>query len=389
MLDYFLKTRAWTKQLIEPLQTEDCVLQPVQEVSPPKWHMAHTSWFFEEFVLKPFVKDYKVFSEDYAYLFNSYYNHVGQRNPRDNRGSISRPSTKVIRQYRQHVTEAVSLFWKQLQEHKDWPEISRRLEIGINHEQQHQELLLTDIKYILGTQPFYPLYVEEGAPDCDWSAEKALEWNRVEEGMYLIGHEGNDFCFDNEKGAHDVFLESFEIADRAVRNDEYLEFIEAGAYQDFQWWLAEGWDWVLANQMDSPLYWVKKEDQWFRYSLSGLIPLEPFGPLMHVNYYEADAFARWKGARLPTEFEWEAAFQINPDWMYSPVWEWTASAYLPYPGFKTEPGALGEYNGKFMVNQMVLRGGSLATPEGHWRPSYRNFFHPHLQWQFSGIRLVR
>lgn len=389
MLEQFLKTRNWTETLVEPLENEDFVLQPVVDVSPPKWHLAHTTWFFENFVLKPFVKEYTEFDSRFGFLFNSYYNHVGERTNRDHRGYISRPGVLEIMNYRRHVTEAVSLFWKQLEEHKNRLEIMKRLELGINHEEQHQELLLSDIKYILGTQPYYPAYVASDAPDCEWKAEKVLEWNTVAEGMYTIGYEGKGFCFDNETNAHEVFLPAFEVADRAVRNDEYMEFIESGAYQDFQWWLSEGWDWVQKTQAEAPLYWIKQEGSWWYYTLEGLKKVDPLGPVMHVSYYEAEAFARWKGARLPTEFEWEAAFQVNPDWMTSPVWEWTGSAYLPYPGFKPASGALGEYNGKFMINQMVLKGSSLATPDGHWRPSYRNFFHPHLQWQFSGIRLAR
>lgn len=389
LLDEFLKTRVWTEKLAEPLEIEDQVVQPVIEVSPPKWHLAHTTWFFETFILQAFVEDYKVYNPDYSYLFNSYYNHVGKRSDRNQRGYMSRPTVKQILSYRRHVSEAISLFWEKLEKHARHKEIFRRLELGIHHEQQHQELLLTDIKYILGHQYLKPPYVSKEAPDTGWFADKELEWNTVKEGMYRIGHEGGGFAFDNELGAHDVFLPAFEMSDRAIVNHEYIEFIEAGGYDDFKYWLSEGWDWVQEYEAKSPMYWEKKDGKWFRYSLEGLIEIEAFGPLMHVNYFEADAFARWKGARLPTEFEWEAAFQVNPDWMYSPVWEWCASAYLPYPGFKIAEGALGEYNGKFMSGQMVLRGASLATPEGHWRPSYRNFFHPQYQWQFSGIRLVR
>ena len=388
LLDEFFKVRVWTEKLTEPLETEDFVVQPIQDVSPPKWHLAHSTWFFETFILKPFAKEYREFHPDYNYLFNSYYNHVGERSQRNERGFLSRPTVAEILKYRQHVTEAMGIFWKELREHPQSAEVMKRLELGIQHEQQHQELLMTDIKYILGHQYLRPAYLEEEAPDTGWKAEKDLEWNKIPEGMYTIGHEGRDFCFDNEKGVHEVFLPAFEIADRAIVNGEYLEFIEAGGYSDFRWWLSDAWDWLQKTGVDSPMYWFREGNTWKRYSLGGPTAIDPMGPLMHVNFYEADAFARWKGARLPSEFEWEAAFQVNPDWMYSPVWEWTNSAYLPYPGYRSDEGALGEYNGKFMVNQMVLRGGSLATPEGHWRPSYRNFFHPHLQWQFSGIRLA-
>lgn len=389
LLEQFLKTRAWSEALVEPLETEDFVVQPVVDVSPPKWHLAHTTWFFENFVLKPYVANYIEYDPKFGFLFNSYYNHVGKRSQRDERGFLSRPTVKIIMQYRQHVSEAIALFWEDLDKHKHKAEIMRRIEIGINHEQQHQELLLTDIKYILGHQYLMPPYVSKDAPDTGWLAEKELEWNAVPEGLYTIGHEGGGFAFDNEKEPHQVFVNSFEMADRAITNAEYLEFIEAGGYKDFRYWLSEGWDWVQKQGAEAPMYWRFIEGRWKYYTLGGLQEIEGGSPLMHVNYYEADAFARWKGARLPTEQEWEIAFQFNPDWMYSPVWEWCASAYLPYPGFKVEEGALGEYNGKFMSGQMVLRGGSLATPDGHWRPSYRNFFHPHLQWQFSGIRLVR
>ncbi|MDX5320830.1 MAG: ergothioneine biosynthesis protein EgtB, partial [Bacteroidota bacterium] len=356
LLEEFLKCRAWTERLVEPLEREDQVVQPILEVSPPKWHLAHTTWFFETFVLQPYVKDYQVFHPEFSFLFNSYYHQVGDRVSRDSRGFMTRPTVKEIMHYRRHVSEALGIFWEFLEKHPQFSEIRERMILGINHEQQHQELLLTDIKYILGTQYLQPEYVIKDAPDTGWFAEKDLEWNSVEEGTYTIGHEGEGFCFDNEKQAHEVFLRGFEIADRAIVNREYIDFIESEAYQDSSFWLSDGWEWLQQTQNSAPLYWKKRDGVWWRYSMGGLIQVEDFGPLMHVNYYEADAFARWMNARLPTEAEWEAAFQVNPDWMYSPVWEWCATAYLPFPGFKIQEGALGEYNGKFMVNQMVLKG---------------------------------
>ncbi|MBI1221311.1 MAG: ergothioneine biosynthesis protein EgtB [Bacteroidetes bacterium] len=389
LLDEFLKTRVWTEKLVDPLTTDDMVVQPASQVSPPKWHLAHSSWFFEHFILKAFVKEYKEYHPDFDYLFHSGLNGMGEGIPLEKRGTITRPDIKEVFFYRQHVSEAMSLFWEQLEKHTQSADIMKKIELGVQHEQHHQELLLADIKYILGNQFLHEPYVKKEAPDTGWYADKILGWNQVDKGMYTIGHENGGFCFDNERAAHNVSLQAFEMADRAIVNHEYLEFIEAGGYENFNLWLRDGWDWVKRTGAAVPMYWKKIDGKWQRYSLQGVIDVEENGPLLHVNYYEADAFARWKGARLPTEFEWEAAFQVNPDWMYSPVWEWCASAYLPYPGFKITQGALGEYKNRFMVGQMVLRGASLATPEGHWRPSYRSFLYPDAQWHFSGIRLVR
>lgn len=380
LLKHFLKTRAWTEVLVKSLETEDFVVQPASEGMTPKWHLAHTTWFFENYVLKPYVPEYRDYNTLYSFLFEHFEAHSGL---------YSRPTVKDIFQYRQHVSEAVALFWKQLNEHKSLPEIMKRVELGVHLEEQHQELMLADIKYILGKQFLKPRYVEKDAPDTGWLAEKALGWNEIPEGLYTIGHEASGFAYDNEKDAHKIFLGAFEIADRATTNEEYLEFIDAGGYEKADLWLAEGWEWVKRNETKAPLYWEMPDRTWQYFTLSGMMEVEPDGPLMHVNYFEADAFARWKGARLPTEEEWEVAFQVKPDFMYSPVWEWTNSAYLRYPGYHNQEGPLGAYTGKLKSGRMVLRGGSLATPEGHWRPSYRNYLTPVSQAQFSGIRLVR
>ncbi|MHB1278763.1 MAG: ergothioneine biosynthesis protein EgtB [Bacteroidia bacterium] len=380
LLKHFLKTRAWTEVLVKPLETEDFVVQPDVEGMTPKWHLAHSTWFFENYVLKPYVPEYQEYNPVYSVLFERFDTHIGL---------YSRPTVKDIFQYRQHVSEAVALFWKQLNENKALPDIMKRIELGVHLEEHHQELLLTAIKFILGKQFLRPKYIEKDAPDTGWLAEQAMGWNEIPEGLYTIGHEPEGFAFDNEKGAHKVFLPAFEIADRAITNKEYLEFIEAGAYADQNLWLEEGWDWVKRHSASAPLYWELVDGSWQYYTLEGMRHVEPDGPLMHVNYFEAEAFARWKGARLPTEEEWEVAFQVKPDWMYSPVWEWTNSAYLPYPGYLSQPLPLGEFTGKLRSGHMVLRGGSLATPEGHWRPSYRNHLLPVRQAQFSGIRLVR
>lgn len=401
-LQRFRQVRKQSSLLCGPLETEDYVAQPITDVSPPKWHLAHTTWFFENFILVPFAPNYQVFHPEYCYLFNSYYVSVGARWMRAERGSLTRPSVKDIYAYRAHVDEAMERYFDQ----KVGDEVLEIFELGLQHEQQHQELLLYDIKYILGQNPLFPPYAQKEIAAS--SAAPSLQWLRVEEGLYGIGHQGSSFHFDNEKGHHKVFLEAFEVASHTVTVGEYLEFVQNGGYAETTLWLSEGWDWVSANEVQSPLYWIKQDGGWYYYTLQGLVPLNLNEPVSHVSFFEADAFARWKGLRLPTEFEWEAAsgqygnksgnFVENgkyrpvsteePDF-FGNLWEWTASAYRPYPRYAPPAGAIGEYNGKFMINQMVLRGGSYATPKDHIRKTYRNFFHPHLQWLFSGFRLAR
>jgi len=372
--------RQYTEDLCEPLQLEDYIPQPVDFVSPPKWHLAHTSWFFEEFVLVKLLKNYQRYHPDFSYLFNSYYNHMGSRVIRTDRGNITRPGVKEVYRYRAHVNEAMH----RLMAEALTPELEEIIILGLNHEQQHQELLITDLKYILGHNPIFPVY-KKGFTLTEGQNEES-GWASVKEGIYEIGFDQGDFHYDNELGRHKVYLEDFEISKSLVTNGEYLGFIRNGGYQNFDLWLDEGWQWVKAQDAQSPLYWHEIDGEWQNYTLGGLQKVNPDSILCHVNFYEASAFAAWKGMRLPTEFEWEAA---APQLAWGQRWEWTNSAYLPYPRFSKAPGAIGEYNGKFMVNQMVLRGGSTATSPGHSRATYRNFFHPHLQWQCAGVRLVQ
>ena len=380
LADLFLETRQYSEDLCQPLEIEDYVVQPVVDVSPPKWHLGHTTWFFEEFIIKPYLPGYRIFDEDFAFVFNSYYESVGKRVVRANRGNLSRPSVQDVYKYRHYVTEAI----KSLFESEQDKELLYLLEIGIHHEKQHQELLLTDIKFILGNNPLLPVYSENKVENKAQSP--TLNWIKMDAGIYEIGHQGEGFYYDNELGRHRVFLESYQIADRLVTNAEFLEFIQDGGYDHFDNWHAEGWDWVRLNQVRAPLYWHLIDDTWQQFTLRGLKEIELMAPVTHLSYYEAFAYSQWKGCRLPTEFEWEVA---QEQFQWGARWEWTESAYLPYPGYKKAEGALGEYNGKFMVNQKVLRGGSVATPSNHTRSTYRNFFHPHLRWQFTGLRLAR
>ena len=377
--DQFLKTRKETETICSPLQTEDYVVQPMENVSPPKWHLAHTTWFFEQFVLVKYDNNYKVFHPDFAYLFNSYYNNMGKRTQRQDRGFVTRPSVSKVYEYREYVTNAIENILK------DQPsnEVLDLVEIGIHHEQQHQELLAYDIKYILGTQPTFPSIGNV----FGWEAERQKqEWISFQEGLYEIGHTGGGFCFDNELPSHKVYLQDFQISNRLVTNGEFLEFMEDGGYTNFNLWHDEGWHFIQNNGIAHPLYWHYHDGAWQQYHFNGLEKLNPDVPVSHISMYEAYAFANWKGMRLPTEFEWEVAADKLA---WGQLWEWTHSAYLPYPGFKQAEGALGEYNGKFMLNQMVLRGASVATAQGHGRNTYRNFFHASSRWIFSGIRLVK
>lgn len=376
----YRNVRKHSEKICAPLETEDYVPQPVPFVSPPKWHLAHSTWFFETFILKSSVPGYQVYDPDFNYLFNSYYNNVGERTLRTDRGNVTRPTTKSVYAYRKYVDEQMDAF---LEECSD-ADVLALVELGLHHEQQHQELLVTDIKYILGHNPLFPIYSPTHHLVNGRNSETGIL--TIPEGIYDIGHQGEGFCFDNELGRHKVYLHEYEISKALVTNGEYLEFMEAGGYQDFNLWLDEGWSWVNGNAVRSPMYWHKIDGVWHQYTLAGLRQVEPEAILSHISFFEATAFAQWKGMRLPTEFEWEAA-SVNFDW--GQRWEWTNSAYLPYPGFSKAPGAVGEYNGKFMVNQMVLRGASVATSPGHARKTYRNFFHTHERWQYTGIRLAR
>jgi ergothioneine biosynthesis protein EgtB len=381
LLDAYKRVRKRTEQICGPLQTEDYVVQPVADVSPPKWHLGHSSWFFETFILKPYFMGYQEFDPQYNFVFNSYYETVGTRVIRTDRGNLSRPTVADIYKYREYVDEAMEKFLCR----KPPADVKELLILGLNHEEQHQELLYTDIKYILGHNPLFPAYSK------DYALPKANEHTsgkfiKMDEGIYEVGFKGDGFCFDNELGRHKIYLNSYEISPVLVTNEEYLSFINYGGYQDFRNWHAEGWDWVTKNHVAAPLYWHYIDGEWHNYTYNGLQPLNLKDALCHINYFEASAYAAWKSLRLPTEFEWEvAANKFN--WGHR--WEWTESAYLPYPGFIKATGAIGEYNGKFMVNQQVLRGASEVTSPGHSRVTYRNFFQTHLQWQFTGIRLAK
>lgn len=383
LISQYIAVRKRTEWIAAPLNIEDYVVQPVEYVSPPKWHLGHTTWFFETFLLKPYIQGYREFNVNYNYVFNSYYETVGARVIRTDRGNLSRPSVEDIYRYRKYVDEAMAELLSNSAGVDD--ELRDLVTLGLNHEEQHQELLFSDMKYILGHNPLFPPY------NLKMNKVKIIynqEWDylHMDEGVYEIGHKGKGFSFDNELGRHKVYLQEYQISRTLVTNAEYMEFIAEGGYKDFRYWHAEGWEWVNRENIQSPMYWHLLDGIWHTYSMDGLVPVEPTTPVVHISYYEAHAYAEWKGQRLPTEFEWEAA---SPQLLYGKRWEWTESAYLPYPGFQRAPGALGEYNGKFMVNQMVLRGWSTFTSPGHGRNTYRNFFHPHLRWQFTGIRLAK
>jgi ergothioneine biosynthesis protein EgtB len=412
LLEQYVGVRRLTERLCEPLAIEDFVVQAMPDVSPAKWHLAHVSWFFETFLLRPHLDGYRPLDERYAVLFNSYYNGVGPQFSRPARGHLSRPTVEEVYAYRAHVDKAMLTL---LERARDLDRLAPIVALGLNHEQQHQELLVTDLKYNLSVNPLHPPYARSraavDAQTVDAQRPAAVTWVDIDGGVTEVGHVGDAFCFDNERPRHRVLLAPFALASRLVTNGEYREFVEDGGYTRAELWLSDGWRTVQERGWDAPLYWQRGEDGWCSYTLTGLAPLRAAAPVAHVSYYEADAYARWRGARLPTEFEWEHAAVRSESpghlldgvprepapapaapglvQMLGDVWEWTASAYLPYPGFRTLDGALGEYNGKFMVNQMVLRGGSCATPRPHIRATYRNFFPPDARWQFSGIRLAR
>ncbi|MEE4244753.1 MAG: ergothioneine biosynthesis protein EgtB [Kangiellaceae bacterium] len=407
---HFLSTRQKTDDLCAPLGVEDYGLQADAFTSPVKWHIAHTSWFFETFLLKPFsprsddlLKCLPNHS-DYSVLFNSYYHAVGKQHPRPHRHLLSRPKLEIILQYRKIITEQIVNLLEQT-EHPNYQQIQDRVRLGIEHEKQHQELILMDLKYNFYCNPIKPCYLVDKLPR---SAQTPIRYEKIAEQTLPAGYRSNDFCFDNETPVHSVILASYQIADRLSNNQEYADFIADGGYTDPLLWLSDGWAWRQANNVESPLYWQKINDQWYEFSLYGLQTLDPHSPVSHISYYEADAFARWSQQRLATEYEWEAYAthhsqaeaestsdylqpinKQNANDLFAQTWQWTSSSYSPYPGFTASEGAIGEYNGKFMCNQMVLRGSCSLTPSRHSRISYRNFFYPNDRWQMSGIRLAK
>jgi ergothioneine biosynthesis protein EgtB len=397
-LDYDA-VRKLTEQLAEPLSPEDQTVQSMPDVSPTKWHRAHTTWFFETFLLEPSLPGYRHFDDNYRFLFNSYYEAVGPRHSRNERGLLTRPGAKEIGDYRHHVDDAMRVLMDRGDE-----AVAALLTLGLNHEQQHQELIVMDIKHVLSMNPTQPHYGKARWWDQPIDRSKAGTWTAYEGGVVAVGHEGDGFCFDNETPRHDALLPPFEISESLVSCGDWKAFMGDGGYERPEFWMSDGWARVQAENWDAPLYWWKEGDEWLTFTMGGPLAVRDDEPVVHVSWYEADAFARWSGARLPTEFEWEHAAPkkvparsgldlkcLHPtvDEWYGSVWQWTASPYSPYPGFHPAEGAVGEYNGKFMVNQEVLKGSCCATPRGHARPTYRNFFGPHCRWAFSGLRLAR
>lgn len=398
--EHYQSVRTLTRDLCRTLAPEDMVVQSMPDASPAKWHLAHTTWFFENFILQPYVENYQLFHPRYGYLFNSYYQGAGRMHARPQRGLLSRPTAAEIIRYREHVDEHMQRLMRQ---RAGDVQLAFLVTLGLNHEQQHQELLLTDIKHLFSLNPLKPVWRELAAPPR--SASQKLEFIERPEGLFQIGHLGDGFAFDNETPRHRVFLQAHSIANRLVTNGEYLEFIRAGGYSKPELWLSDGWSTVQREGWQRPLYW--DDDLTAAFTLGGERELDANAPVCHVSYYEADAFARWAGTRLPTETEWEnfaAGQPIAGNFLdnglfqpatgstphaYGDVWQWTSNAYSPYPGYQPLAGTLGEYNGKFMANQLVLRGGSCVTPRDHIRASYRNFFYPQQRWQFMGIRLAK
>jgi ergothioneine biosynthesis protein EgtB len=411
---HFQQVRQQTEALCQPLVTEDYVIQSIADVSPPKWHLAHTTWFFETFILARLLEGYKQVDSSFCYLFNSYYQGIGNPFPREKRGLLSRPTVETVVHYRKQVNEAILSLLEKTQEDK-LEELASLLTLGLHHEQQHQELLLMDIKHNFSINPDFPCYKKDKEEKKQETAAQ-LSFIETPGGLVETGYPESLFCFDNELPLHKNFLRPFLMASRLVTNGEYLAFINEGGYKDPQWWLSDGWDCVSRYQWQAPLYWHNIDNEWSVFTLKGLKQLDYNEPVSHLSYYEADAYARWCGARLPTEIEWEHFVRFHnlskenanllgrglfhpceaqckenskPQQFFGDLWEWTASPYIAYPGYKPLSGKLGEYNGKFMANQMVLRGGSCATPNSHIRTSYRNFFQPDKRWQFSGIRLAK
>lgn len=407
--DRLFNTRRLSVDLTDHLSAEDMVVQVMEDASPTKWHLAHVTWFFESFVLTRFQPGYEVFDERFNFCFNSYYESQGTRQPRGRRGMLTRPSIYDVFSYRSYVDEALDALLNQSAEIP--PDAARLIEIGINHEQQHQELLLTDILALLAANPLRPAYRPRKPALVTTEAVSPLGWVPYDGGIFGFGHAGPGYSWDNENPRHDALLQPFSLADRLVTNGEWLEFIADGGYQTAAHWLADGWAMVRSHAWQAPLYWEDHGSRWFEMTLEGLVPVEKAAPVCHVSFYEADAFARWSGRRLPTEFEWEVAgasalVQGNrtgalrtrpagavtpgiPRQMFGDVWQWTQSSYAPYPGYRPPAGAIGEYNGKFMVNQLVLRGASCLTPRSHARLTYRNFFPAPARWQMTGLRLAR
>lgn len=400
-----LRVRARSVALCEPLSPEDCVVQSSLETSPAKWHLAHTTWFFETFVLQPFFPGYRPYDSRFGYLFNSYYESVGSFHPRKDRGLLTRPTLADVLAYRECIDEHLEKLFQKMPGSQA-NDIQARCALGLNHEQQHQELMLTDIKHLFWCNPQRPAYLP-ALPHAR-AAAAAVQWLAFPAGVYEIGHVGNEFAFDNETPRHRRFVDGFSIASRPVTNGEYIEFVEDRGYDRPTLWLSDGWHTLQDSKWRAPLYWENRDGEWWHMTLAGMRKVDAAEPVCHVSYYEAEAFARWAQMRLPTEVEWEIAASgaardgnfadsgrlhpqpaaASPEF-FGNVWQWTQSAYLPYPGFRASADALGEYNGKFMVNQMVLRGGSCVTPRSHIRASYRNFFYPRDRWQFKGLRLAR
>ena len=409
--DRYKTVRDLSEQICKPLEIEDYIIQSMPDVSPTRWHLAHTTWFFETFILKPQVPGYQSPNALYNYLFNSYYNEIGKQFPRPERGLLSRPTVKQVFAYRQHVDQTIANLIENTEEDK-LASLFPLFDLGLNHEQQHQELMLTDLKHVFFKNPLYPAYANTILQSSTKDSTK-LSWTAFEGGIVDQGFPGDTFSFDNETPRHEVLLQPFELGNRLVTNAEYLTFMEDGGYEQAPLWLSDGWAKINQEGWQAPLYWVMQDGNWFEFTLNGLVPLNPQSPVTHISYYEADAYANWADARLPSEFEWEHAahsLKISGNFiesqllhpaplkstgfsklsqMFGDVWEWTRSPYTPYPGFKPAQGAVGEYNGKFMSSQMVLRGGSCVSSQNHLRSSYRNFFYPHSRWQFMGMRLAR